>query len=326
MKHGWLTKTVGGRTIEHIPCPNPGGVVDETAPATGVIHTVEGSLDSGLGVFRQHFAPHFVLDGERIIQLVPLGTMAAALENRPGGVETNSITRAQIEVAGHSSEDPWECDESTGEALADLMATLADAAEIPLERPFEDKMPAKPWATTNFVRRSAGKWGHVAGWYGHVEVPENEHWDPGAFEWSKTIVRAKTFAGGAGRHSTLTRSPRRRRSRCRTTDRFRSLRAGADGGGLVAAGGRHGRSPGLGRGHLLLGAGLPVPCAHPPTRADGGGPGCCREHGAGSGLRIPLHLRPAQPAGLAAVLPDPEFHHWLGLPGVRPLHPLPYRQ
>ena len=47
----------------------------------------------------------------------------------------------------------------------------------------------------SFARRSAGKWGHVAGWYGHVEVPENEHWDPGAFEWTKTIERAKALAG-----------------------------------------------------------------------------------------------------------------------------------
>jgi hypothetical protein len=195
MKHGWLTTTVSGRKIEHIPCPNPGGHVVESAPPTGVVHTVEGSLESGLGVFRRRYAPHFVLDGEQIIQLVPLGTMAAALENRPGGVETNSITRAQIEVAGHSSEKPWCCDKATGEALAELLATLAEAAGIPLSRPFEDKMPAKPWATTSFARRSAGKWGHVAGWYGHVEVPENEHWDPGAFEWTKTIERAKALAG-----------------------------------------------------------------------------------------------------------------------------------
>jgi hypothetical protein len=195
MQHGWLTKTIGGRTIEHIPCPNPGATVDEHAPPTGVIHTVEGSLDSGLGVFRQHFAPHFVLDGHRTIQLIPLGTMAAALENRLGGVETNSITRAQIEVAGHSQEDSWYCDNATGEALADLVATLADAADIPLERPFPDAMPAKPWATVNFVRRSAGKWGHVAGWYGHVEVPENEHWDPGAFQWTKLMTRAKALSG-----------------------------------------------------------------------------------------------------------------------------------
>jgi len=52
MQHGWLTATIGGKTIEHIPCPNPGGLVDEAAPPTGVIHTVEGSLESRLSVFR----------------------------------------------------------------------------------------------------------------------------------------------------------------------------------------------------------------------------------------------------------------------------------
>lgn len=195
MQHGWLTKTIDGRTIEHVPCPNPGGAVSEGAPPTGVIHTIEGSLDSGLAVFRVHYAPHFTLDGQRIIQLVPLGTMAGALENHPGGVETNSIARAQIELAGHSSEQSWICDDATSDALADLLATLADAAGIPLERPFPDAMPAKPWATYDFSRRKAGKWGHVAGWYGHVEVPENAHWDPGAFEWSTILERANALAG-----------------------------------------------------------------------------------------------------------------------------------
>jgi hypothetical protein len=198
MQHGWLTATTGGRTIEHIPCPNPGGLVDEHSPPAGVVHTVEGSLESGLGVFRIHFAPHFILDGQRVIQLVPLGTMAAALENRPAGVETNSITRAQIEVAGHSKEEPWLCDEATTETLADLLATLSHFAEIPLERPFPDAMPAKPWATIDFARRKAGKWGHEAGWYGHVEVPENEHWDPGALEWSTIISKARAMVGDHG--------------------------------------------------------------------------------------------------------------------------------
>jgi hypothetical protein len=198
MQHGWLSTTIGGRKIEHIACPNPGGHVDEASPATGVIHTIEGSLESGLGVFRVHFAPHFTLDGERIIQLVPLGTMAAALENRPGGVETNSITRAQIELAGHSNDEPWLCDAATTESLADLLATLSQVAEIPLERPFADEMPAKPWATVDFARRKAGKWGHVAGWYGHVEVPENEHWDPGAFKWATVLEKAKGIAGDHG--------------------------------------------------------------------------------------------------------------------------------
>jgi hypothetical protein len=195
MQHGWLTKTIGGRTIEHVPCPNPGGAVNEASPPTGVVHTIEGSLDSGLGVFRQHYAPHFTLDADRVLQLVPLGTMAAALENHPGGVETNSIARAQIEVAGHSQEHPWCPDPTLDHALGDLLATLEVAAEIPLERPFPDAMPPPPWATFTFARRSAGKWGQVAGWYGHVEVPENEHWDPGALEWTEILTIAKSLSG-----------------------------------------------------------------------------------------------------------------------------------
>jgi hypothetical protein len=188
---------VGGRKIEHIPCPNPGAQVDLGAPPTGVLHTIEGNLDSGLGVFRRHFAPHFALDAHRVVQLIPLGTIGAALENRPGGVETNAITRAQIEVAGNSRTEPWSFDGPTTNALADLMATLAHAAGIPLERPFPDAMPPLPWATTAFSRRQAGKWGRVAGWYGHVEVPENAHWDVGAFKWSDLMEHARQVAGGS---------------------------------------------------------------------------------------------------------------------------------
>jgi hypothetical protein len=195
VQRGWLTKTVGGRKIERVPCPNPGQAVDMSAPPTGVLHTIEGSLESGMGVFRQHFAPHFTLDAHRILQLIPLGTIAAALENRAGGVETNLITRAQIEVAGSSNTKPWSFDEPTTNALADLLATLVHAADIPLERPFPDAMPALPWATPDFSRRHAGKWGKVAGWYGHVEVPENAHWDVGAFKWSDLMQRARNVGG-----------------------------------------------------------------------------------------------------------------------------------
>jgi hypothetical protein len=28
MQTGWLKSTVGGRKIEHLPCPSPGGAVD----------------------------------------------------------------------------------------------------------------------------------------------------------------------------------------------------------------------------------------------------------------------------------------------------------
>ena len=196
MQRGWLTTTIGGRKIEHIPCPNPGVAVDLRAPAVGVMHTIEGNLESGMSVFRRHFAPHFTLDGQQTIQLVPLGVIGAALENHPGGVETNLIVRAQIEVAGSSSTKSWLPDDATTEALADLVATLARAAEIPLERPFPDEMPPLPWAVETFSRRTAGDWGKTAGWFGHVEVPENKHWDPGALQWTQLLDLAREFAAG----------------------------------------------------------------------------------------------------------------------------------
>lgn len=198
MKKGFLTKTIRGRRIEHIPCPHPGVQVNLNAPAAGVMHTIEGTLGGGLSVFQQHFAPHFALDGRRIVQMIPLGMIGCALENRPGGVETNSIVRAQIEVAGNSKDKPWLPDAQTADALADLMATLKRAADIPLKRPFAEQMPPKPWAVANFGRRGAGKWGRTAGWFGHVEVPENAHWDPGALQWSKVLARARTIAAESG--------------------------------------------------------------------------------------------------------------------------------
>ncbi len=199
MQKGFLTTTIGGRKIEHIPCPHPGVPVDLKAPAVGVLHTIEGSLGSGLSVFQRHFAPHFALDGRRIIQLIPLGVIGCACENRPGGIETNRVVRAQIEIAGNSQKKSWVPDAETAEALADLMATLERAAEIPLTRPFADKMPPLPWATVKFSRRGGRKWGTTAGWFGHVEVPENEHWDPGALEWKTLLARAGEIADDNGR-------------------------------------------------------------------------------------------------------------------------------
>ncbi len=209
MQNGFLDTTIDGRKIEHIPCPHPGVPVDTAAPAAGVLHTIEGSLGSGLSVFQRHFAPHFALDGRRIIQLIPLGMIGCACENRAGGIETNRLVRAQVEVAGNSQQKSWLPDGETSEALSDLMATLERAVEIPLTRPFEDEMPSLPWATVEFSRRGAGKWGKTAGWFGHVEVPENEHWDPGGLQWNTLLSRAGEIAGDNGRSlASATHEPR----------------------------------------------------------------------------------------------------------------------
>lgn len=190
----WLAKTSDGKyPIERIPCPHPDGKVDLSKPPTGVMHTTQGGWDSAMSVFTQHYAPIFLVGPHRIAQLVPLGYMAAALEH-DGPTETNRWARAQIEVCGYSKTSPYSFDAATSETLASLLATLKVEARIPLTRPFPDAMPpggTNVWARTSFARRHAGVWGKVAGWYGHVEVPENSHWDPGALRWSALLTAAK---------------------------------------------------------------------------------------------------------------------------------------
>jgi hypothetical protein len=191
-----LLTTAKDITIDHHPCPAPGGSVDLSKPRAAVLHTTEGSWESALSEFDTHFAPHFLLGrdqhGEtRIAQLIPLGQMAGSLENASGGVETNAWAVAQIEMVGFSSTSPWLPADDVVDALASLMLTLRDEAGVPIERPFKDTMPRLPWATTAFKRRKSGKWGTVAGWFGHVEVPENSHWDPGAIRWADILERCQ---------------------------------------------------------------------------------------------------------------------------------------
>ena len=210
MQTGWL-KRAGSHAVEHYPCPHPGVPVDMDAPPAGCLHTIEGSLESGLAVFRQHFAPTFPagrdVSGQlRLLQHVPLGYIASALENDPGGVETNRLFRVQIEVAGFSKLEPWvptwplrsaTIDEGMLGLLADLFATLESACGIPLSRPWPDTLKSGlVWATEGNPRRIAKgakqPFGRVPGWYAHVDVPENAHWDTGSLRVSTLLDLARS--------------------------------------------------------------------------------------------------------------------------------------
>lgn len=189
MKTGWLGSAYGIK-VEHVPCPHPNLKVDVTKPAAGVMHTTEGSsIDGALAVFKQHDTPHFVVGPGRILQLVPLGYAAAALKHI-GSPPTNEWARVQIELVGFSQEHQWQPGGATREALVKLLAACRDFAGIPLLRPFPDAMPPKPWATSSFKRRLSGRWGSTAGWFGHIEIPENDHWDPGWLAWGSLLAAA----------------------------------------------------------------------------------------------------------------------------------------
>ena len=178
----WL-ETAGKFTVEHIGgIPHFGQPVDLAAPRTGVLHTTEGDWASSMAVFKQHFAPHFLVGAGRIAQLVQVGLIGAAL------VHHNDHAIVQIEVVAKSQQSLWLPDEATLEALAALLAACQQEYGVPLSH---------PWADGDYglygdnPHRHAGKWGVVAGWYGHGDVPSPDvHWDPGALEWSKLLARA----------------------------------------------------------------------------------------------------------------------------------------
>lgn len=189
----WLTQAER-YPIERIQCPHPNEPIDMSKPPMGVLHTTEGGWDGSMSVFRKSSAPHFMVGRDRVgkvrlAQLVPLGKLACALENDPGGIETNRWVRAQVELVGYSKQTPWKPDPKVADALGALMRTLLEVCQIPLSRPFGDATPSGTWATESNSHRRSGVFGSKPGWYGHIDLPENCHWDPGALQWSSLFAR-----------------------------------------------------------------------------------------------------------------------------------------
>lgn len=124
-------------------------------------------------------APHILWDPftGSMAQFFPASSRAKALKNAPGGVETNRHGRycVQIEILFF----PYcTVDGRTYATVADtplvgldrLMAWLRDLG-VP------DVWPMGP--PTWSGNRNASTWNTRAGHYGHSQVPENDHTDPG---------------------------------------------------------------------------------------------------------------------------------------------------
>jgi hypothetical protein len=189
----WLDQA-GKYPIAHIggiPHFNEGVLLN--APRTGVLHTTEGGWAGSLAIFKQHFAPHFMLGFDadvqkvRIAQLVQIGTIGAALKAH------NQQAIVQIEMIGFSKEKPWLPDDETAAALASLMAVCSTEYNVRLEHPWPDGDFGKAGKNPH---RSSGRYGKESGWYGHGDCPSPDtHWDPGNLKWSVILTMAKEIAG-----------------------------------------------------------------------------------------------------------------------------------
>jgi hypothetical protein len=184
IKQAWITKA-GPFKVERVNVPCLSSRVNLSAPPKGVGHTTEGGWAGAMSVFSRSSAPHFMVGRDqgrvRIVQFCPLGQIGAALKNRAGGVATNHDARAQIELVGFSQRTSWQPDAEVMRAYAALLYVLRDVAGIPLVH-----VPNSS--------RSAAVWTRSAGWFDHAGVPENDHWDMGAFRWPVALKIAQSFA------------------------------------------------------------------------------------------------------------------------------------
>lgn len=146
-----------------------------------VLHTVEGSgrySYNPSSYYGNPYWPHATIDPAGIHQHLPIDVSAFALANSPGGAETNRANAIQCEVlwfAGRIDELPDE----TMAHLADWVGWVAEQTGAPLD--FAEFRGVGSYGENAPQRFGAQEWLDFSGVCGHQHVPENDHWDPGAF-------------------------------------------------------------------------------------------------------------------------------------------------
>lgn len=143
-----------------------------------VHHTTEGGSASGaFAAFKKNRSdPHFTVDEHAVYQHIDTGLAARALRNLSGGVQTNRLSAIQIEVVGTATRPK---PRGTLENVARLCRWIERTHGVPRAWPSGLPKPAKNGKDPGGHNRSAATWATRGGHYGHSQVPENIHWDPG---------------------------------------------------------------------------------------------------------------------------------------------------
>lgn len=152
-----------------------------------VHHTTEGGSASGaFQAFRNNRSdPHFTVDDHAVYQHIDTGLAARALRNLGGGVQTNRLSAIQIEVVGTATRPK---PRGTLENVARLCRWLERTHSIPRAWPSGIPKAARNGRDPGGHNRNPTIWATKGGHYGHSQVPENIHWDPGYTEGESTFV------------------------------------------------------------------------------------------------------------------------------------------
>ena len=144
-----------------------------------VHHTTEGPTAKGaFAAFAKHRSdPHFTVDETAVYQHIDTDVAARALKNADGGVQTNRDSAIQIEVVGFAQRAK---SQAVLRNVARLCRWIEATHGVPLVWPNGPPKPANSkGGDPGGHNRNAQVWDIKGGHYGHSNVPENDHWDPG---------------------------------------------------------------------------------------------------------------------------------------------------
>jgi hypothetical protein len=198
MLTGFINSLPGGIRVVHLPAERQFGDIDLDSPPKGCGHTTEGTGLPSYGP-GQTDSPTFTVGHGTVWQHRGLGKTCGTLVNAPGGVDTNRLIRIQFELVGFTSTELWlPSDAFQRDALAAIKELAHDELGVPREHVFPDKQDEGVVLATTSYRRRHEKFPSVPGWYGHVEIPENDHFDWGSLRWNDleaapTMVDALAF-------------------------------------------------------------------------------------------------------------------------------------
>lgn len=155
-----------------------------------VHHTTEGSSASGaMAAYKSNKSdPHFTVDSTTIFQHIDTDFSARALVNTTGGVQTNRDSAIQIEVVGFAGKPK---NPATLKNVAKLCRWIEKTHKVPQVWP--NGFPKVGSTDPGGHNRNATNWDKKGGHYGHSQVPENTHWDPGYTKAELEIVMGATL-------------------------------------------------------------------------------------------------------------------------------------
>lgn len=178
-----LPDVVGGVRVERVHVSYLGAESDASRPRKAAMHTTEGSFESAHSIFLRENAPNVLIGYDanrklRVIEYAPIGVMAHALRHLVPP-ETNRWCVYQVEIAAFRqlssnpllAPDKRQWNDEIANLLAAIMGVVKEKGAVPLRRGGDGT-------------RSLSNWTTQPGWFGHLEVPGNDHTDPGALRYA----------------------------------------------------------------------------------------------------------------------------------------------